>query len=535
MCKLNNKKICFISCVNNERQYEENLLYINNLEIPEGYEVEKIAVRDAKSMTSGYNRAMNSSDAKYKVYLHQDTLIINKNFIRNILQVFESDEYLGLLGMIGTKQIPTTGNWWESSSIFGKVYENHTGKMQLLSFNEVENIYESVQGLDGLILITQYDVFWREDLFEGFHYYDISQCIEFKKAGFKVGIPKQIIPWVVHDCGLKQDHGDFLVYEKYRDIFLKEYYKIVFPLVSILIPAFNQTKYLKVAIDSAINQTYKNTEIIICDDSTNDEVETMVSGYIKNNENIKYFNNGGPLGFYGKRNGEKCFELAKGEYISFLFHDDEYYPTKVERMINRFILDNSLSLVASNRTLLDSESNIVFDRWNLLDKNDTKFSGGEIARLMLFSVSNIIGEPTTVIFKKRDLINNKVKLYDYYDSNIRCLGDIAMFLKLCLKGNVFFIKEHLTKFRIHLNQNTYNDSMSRWAQIDFFNLIIDSYENGIYIKTEEELNMALKVWKTRYPLELEEIESFSWSEDEKKDIETFANKLKKYNVLKHGM
>lgn len=225
---LNSNKICFISCVNDERQYEENLLYINQLKIPEGYEVEKIGVRGAKSMTSGYNMAMQQSNAKYKVYLHQDVFIINKNFINELIEVFDGDNYLGVMGVVGTKELPPSGNWWESALTVGKVYENHTGKMLLLSFKEVTKAYEEVQVLDGLVLITQYDVPWREDLFKGFHYYDISQCVEFKKSGYKVGIPNQSNPWVIHDCGLKQDKNDFWVYEGYRKVFLKEYYKDLF-------------------------------------------------------------------------------------------------------------------------------------------------------------------------------------------------------------------------------------------------------------------------------------------------------------------
>lgn len=228
---MNEKKVCFISCVNNERVYKENLLYINNLIIPEGYEVETIAIRGAKSMTSGYNNAIAISDAKYKVYTHQDVVISNKNFISDMVQIFNRNNALGLLGAIGVKQLPINANWWESPTTVGKVYENHTGEMVLLSFAEVAGDYEPVQALDGLILMTQYDVKWREDLFQGFHFYDISQCMEFIRAGYEVGVAKQIIPWSIHDCGLKLDKDDFLVYEGYRGKFLEEYAKVMHHLI----------------------------------------------------------------------------------------------------------------------------------------------------------------------------------------------------------------------------------------------------------------------------------------------------------------
>ncbi|MGO0862567.1 glycosyltransferase, partial [Clostridioides difficile] len=86
---MNNEKICFITCVNNERAYQECVFYINNLNVPPNLNIEIMAVRNALSMTSAYNKIMNLTDAKYKVYLHQDTFIINKDFITDVLKIFE--------------------------------------------------------------------------------------------------------------------------------------------------------------------------------------------------------------------------------------------------------------------------------------------------------------------------------------------------------------------------------------------------------------------------------------------------------------
>lgn len=96
-------KICFITCVNNERVYEESLIYIKNLNIPEGFVVEYRALRNQKSITSAYNFAMKDCDAKYKVYLHQDVFIINKNFIFDILEVFNNENISKFVDLIHNK------------------------------------------------------------------------------------------------------------------------------------------------------------------------------------------------------------------------------------------------------------------------------------------------------------------------------------------------------------------------------------------------------------------------------------------------
>lgn len=188
--------------------------------MPDGFDIEAIGIRNAYCMTAGYNKAMNDTDAKYKVYLHQDALIINKNFIYDFLNLFENDRNIGMVGVAGSKIIPTNAIWWESNQKYGKIYDSHTGIMKELAFFEIDGNFEDVKCIDGVIMITQYDVQWREDIFNGWHFYDISQSVEFIKNGYKVVIPKQISPWCVHDSGVSNASNG---YENYRKVFLKNY------------------------------------------------------------------------------------------------------------------------------------------------------------------------------------------------------------------------------------------------------------------------------------------------------------------------
>ena len=97
---MNKYKFCFIICANKERFLEECLWYIDQLSVPEGYECERMVIRDAKSMASGYNMAMTKSDAKYKIYLHQDTFILNQNMLPDLLDLF-ADHEIGMVGVVG--------------------------------------------------------------------------------------------------------------------------------------------------------------------------------------------------------------------------------------------------------------------------------------------------------------------------------------------------------------------------------------------------------------------------------------------------
>lgn len=215
---MNNLKICFIYCVNNEQKLLESWSYIEKLSVPPGYTIENRIARGASSMASGYNWGMFNSDAKYKVYLHQDVNIIDHSFLHSIIYYFQKYPQLGLMGVIGAKSLPKNGVWWESPQLFGKVYHFNN----LLHGHDVVNDFENVQVVDGLMLITQYDLRWRDELFQGWHFYDASQCMEFIKAGYQVGIPRQPQPWCTHDA-LDNLNG----YIENQQLFLREYRNMI--------------------------------------------------------------------------------------------------------------------------------------------------------------------------------------------------------------------------------------------------------------------------------------------------------------------
>jgi hypothetical protein len=218
-------KICFISCVNNEPQYLQCLEHINKLAVPEGVVRETVAIRDANSITSGYNLAMQKSNAKIKVYLHQDTWIVNHNFISDIREIFFKNPQIGLIGVVGAATLPITGIWSKSRWKYGQIIDSARDNiLKAYHFRPIETEFQIVKCVDGLIMITQYDLPWRQDIFDGWHFYDASQCLEFNRAGYLVCVPQQLNPWCIHNCG----QLNFANYDKYRYLFLKEYSKDLF-------------------------------------------------------------------------------------------------------------------------------------------------------------------------------------------------------------------------------------------------------------------------------------------------------------------
>ncbi|MDR2152561.1 MAG: glycosyltransferase [Helicobacteraceae bacterium] len=104
------------------------------------------------------------------------------------------------------------------------------------------------------------------------------------------------------------------------------------PLVSIIIPTYKRQDALSRAIASALNQTYKNVEILISDDEKSAETKAIVESIAKNDDRVKYIENYRSKGVSGARNSG--IFIAKGEYCVFLDDDDEIMPEAVELFVN---------------------------------------------------------------------------------------------------------------------------------------------------------------------------------------------------------
>lgn len=219
--QLNPHKVAFILCVNDEEQFSEAAAYIEYLDIPAGMEMEIIPVRGALSMCAGYEQGRKASDAKYKIYLHQDVLVIRHNLIDELRSLFQ-DSQVGMAGLAGCKKLPSSAIWWDGWGAYNKVaHIRAPGTMEL--FSGYVPCCE-VEAADGVMLATQYDIPWRADIFRSWHFYDISICQEYRRRGYKILLPLQEEPWVIHRTSHTSVGPD---YYKERDIFLREYHDML--------------------------------------------------------------------------------------------------------------------------------------------------------------------------------------------------------------------------------------------------------------------------------------------------------------------
>ncbi|MGF9699874.1 MULTISPECIES: glycosyltransferase family 2 protein [Paenibacillus] len=260
------------------------------------------------------------------------------------------------------------------------------------------------------------------------------------------------------------------------------------PLVSILIPAYNRPDTLRIALESVLEQTYSNLEIIICDDSTNNEVQKMLMPYLHEDVRIKYFKNDKNL-YLG--NWHKCFNLASGLFVNYLMDDDVFHKEKIERMLYYYQNFENISLVTSYRNIINEQGEILppiyasrklYEETRILD-------GYDLANHMLSRCLNVIGEPTTVLFHKKDLIH---PFGTFNGRQYSLLNDVASWLNLLSKGKAVYIADGLSSLRKHQSQN--NQELTRTSMTEWLDIVIASRDQG-YLHSDVLFRSALHAYR----------------------------------------
>lgn len=161
-------------------------------------------------------------------------------------------------------------------------------------------------------------------------------------------------------------------------------------MISVIIPTYNRATTIKRCIDSVLNQTYSNIEVIIIDDASTDNTEEIVKSYT--NDKIKYYKFEKNLGACAARN--KGIEIAKGDYIAFQDSDDEWFKNKLEIQMKRLKETNTkFNFCALNRISNKTERKIPIYDVNKIE-NMTK----ELLKGNFISTQTMLGEKS--VFKE---------------------------------------------------------------------------------------------------------------------------------------
>lgn len=127
------------------------------------------------------------------------------------------------------------------------------------------------------------------------------------------------------------------------------------PIFSVIIPTFNRGKVIRRSIDSVLKQTFTDIELIVIDDGSNDNTESVVKDF--HDSRLHYLKNEKNEGANHARN--MGIRVARGKYFSFLDSDDEWLPNKLLRVYEKFLSDEEIGCVYDRAGILDNQGKIV--------------------------------------------------------------------------------------------------------------------------------------------------------------------------------
>lgn len=213
-------------------------------------------------------------------------------------------------------------------------------------------------------------------------------------------------------------------------------------LVSVIIPCYNSSSTVGDAINSALNQTYKNIEIIIINDGSTDDLDAILHPYLTEYSNIIYFKQDNKGVSAARNNGAK---LAKGEYFLFLDSDDYMDPSYIEKCVDILDGNQDVKVVYSNTRIFEAKEG----KW--------RFPTYDYKTLL---IKNIIR--ASALLRKNDFFDAGM-----YDEDMIVYEDWNLWISILKEGGkVILLPEYLLFYRKRTDKSSLTDQIISDSHMD---------------------------------------------------------------------
>ncbi len=225
------------------------------------------------------------------------------------------------------------------------------------------------------------------------------------------------------------------------------------PKVSICLPAYKQTEFLKKTLDSIVFQTFTDYELIIADDTPGDSVEKLVDEYKnKFGTKLQYYKNTPALG--SPQNWNEVMRKASGEYIKIMHHDDWFtYPDSLAYFVNEMEKNPTVHFGFSASTGYNASKN---NSTNNFPSADFLIELKKNPSILFFT--NLIGAPSVTIFRNPPL--NK------FDRKLKWLVDVDFYMRELEKTKSFvYIEKNLVTSVSGVSHSITNECLNKEVQV----------------------------------------------------------------------
>ena len=422
---------------------------INDLNVPEGVEIQISTATEAENVAEAYNALTENFPADYNVFLQENVYIVNHEFISDVISVFSKDDSIHLVGIMGESS-------YKSADDFGKW---DVGSIHITDDRPVDTIkcdfpelYKTVDSLNGMLIVTDYLPKWDSMSDDKNGYFDIDQSLKAREMGYKLAVAGQKEPWCILNIGKSlYERNDFYASDIVCTYIHPENNENN-PLVSVIIPVYCSEDLLADTLDSVINQTYKNLQIIVVDDASSDRSPQIIEEYARKDSRI--------VPILLDKNVHVCeasniaFNMCKGMYVALIGHDDLWDPEKLSKQLVFMKTHKEYGACMTSIKLIDEYRRDISKHSDATEsvfafENGSRKQGFE----RFFYKGNAFCAPSALV--RRDVIGEKL-----YNPALVQTQDCELWMRILLKYNIYVMKEHLTEYRYHIygTQNLSGDS-----------------------------------------------------------------------------
>jgi glycosyltransferase involved in cell wall biosynthesis len=241
---------------------------------------------------------------------------------------------------------------------------------------------------------------------------------------------------------------------------------MVKPTITVCIPTYNGEEFLVACLESVLAQTYLDYEVLIVDDRSSDSTVQIAEAYALKDRRVQIVQNPQNLGLVG--NWNRCAELAKGEWIKYVFQDDLIAPTCLEQMLAAATPKSDI-ICCRREFIFDASTPSTIKRFyeNILSLHHFFPAGAELSvkdfcQVILSSVGhNFVGEPTAVMLRR-----SVFSRFGPFNPHLIQICDLEFWARIAVQTGIVYVDQPLATFRLHGQSTSSKNHADRQYRVE---------------------------------------------------------------------